>query len=237
MAYLRKNFHMSQYTISNHAIFTEVFCNPEAIHVPCNILGYHLVWPFRLVVVLVFGLFGLWPFRFVAVSVCGRFGLWPFRFVAVSVCGRSGVMTPLGVTTEGFWMDNSWSGFNHLFPWQLPGHHRNTIQQPPWMMMGWGEDSDGKTINDTGMAGGGLVPNWEVPPQVPIRLNSTQLIVALRACSFYHKPSPSSPSPHHIMSFITQNTAIMYHPASFIGHNKKYQQDVLMIPGGDHCGS
>ena len=65
---------------------------------PCNILGYHLVWRFRFVAVMVCGRFSLWPFRFVAVMVCGPFGLWPFRFVAfrfvafqfvaVSVCGR-----------------------------------------------------------------------------------------------------------------------------------------------------
>ena len=75
-----QNFHMSEYTISNHALFTDVFCSPEAIHVPCNILRYRLVWHFRFVAVWVFGRFGLWPFRFVAVSVCGYFGLWPFRW-------------------------------------------------------------------------------------------------------------------------------------------------------------
>ena len=76
---------------SNHALCTDVFCSPEIIHVPCNILGYHLGWPFRFVAVLVLGLFGLWPFRLVIVSVCGRFSLWPFRFVAFPVCGRFGL--------------------------------------------------------------------------------------------------------------------------------------------------
>ena len=59
-----------------------VFCSSDVIHMPCNILGYHLVWPFRFMAVSVCGRFG-----------CGRSGLWPFRFVvvpvvAVSVCGR-----------------------------------------------------------------------------------------------------------------------------------------------------
>ena len=36
---------------------------------------------------------------------------------------------------------------------------------------------------------------------------------------------------------MTQNIAIIHHVASFTGHNKKYQQDVYMIPGGDHSGS
>ena len=84
-------FHISEYTISNHALFIDVFCSPEAIHVPRNILGYNLVWPFQFVAVLVFGRFGLWPFRFGTVSVCGRFGPWPFRFVAFPVCGRFGL--------------------------------------------------------------------------------------------------------------------------------------------------
>ena len=71
MAHLCKNFHTPQYTISNHALFTDVFCSSDVIHLPCNILGY-LVWPFRFVAVLVFGIFGrLWSFRFVAVSVSG----------------------------------------------------------------------------------------------------------------------------------------------------------------------
>ena len=78
-------------SVGNHVLFTDVFCSPEVIYVPCNILGYHLVWTFRFVAVLVCGRFGLWPFRFVAVSVCGRFGLWPFRVVAVPVCGRFGL--------------------------------------------------------------------------------------------------------------------------------------------------
>ena len=111
MAHLCKHFHMPEYATSNHALFTYVFCRPDVIHVPCNILEYHLVWPFRFVAVFFFtfrsvafsvcgrfemwpfsvcGRFGLWPFRFVAVSVCGRFGLWPFWFVIVSVCGRFG---------------------------------------------------------------------------------------------------------------------------------------------------
>ena len=82
---------MPEYATSNHALFTDVFCSPEVIHVPCNILGYHRVWPFRFVAILVFGLFGLWPFRPVAVLVCDRSGLWSFRFVAVSVSGRVGL--------------------------------------------------------------------------------------------------------------------------------------------------
>ena len=106
MAHLCKNLLMPEYTISNHALFTDVFCSPEVIHVSCNILGYHLVWPFRFVAILVYGYFGLWPFRSEAVSVCGRFGcghfgcgrfglwpLWPvtpFCFLDISVCGRFG---------------------------------------------------------------------------------------------------------------------------------------------------
>ena len=58
-------------------VLESVFCSPEI-----NILGYHLLWPFRSVAILVCGRFGLWPFD-----------LWPFRSVAVSVmagsvCGR-----------------------------------------------------------------------------------------------------------------------------------------------------
>ena len=73
--------------------FKYAFCCPEEIHAPCNIWGYHVLWPFRLVAVLACGRFGLWPFRFVAVSVCGCSSLWSFRFlafsvVAVSVCRR-----------------------------------------------------------------------------------------------------------------------------------------------------
>ena len=90
MAHLCKHLHMPEYATSNHALFTDVFCSPEVIHVPCNILGYHLVWPVRFVAVSVFVFFGLWPFRFLTVSVLWPFGLWPFRFVAVSVCGRFG---------------------------------------------------------------------------------------------------------------------------------------------------
>ena len=87
----RRNFHMPEYNTSNHTLFTDAFCSPEVIHVPSNILGYHLVWPFLFVAVSVCGRFGLWPCRFVAVSVCGHSGLWPlrmwpFRFVAVMTC-------------------------------------------------------------------------------------------------------------------------------------------------------
>ena len=91
MAHQCKNLHVPEYATSNHALFTDVFCSSEVIHVPCNILGYQLVWPFQFVTVLVFGLFGLGSFRSVIVSVCGRFGLWLFRFVAVPVCGRFGL--------------------------------------------------------------------------------------------------------------------------------------------------
>ena len=63
-----------------------VFCCPEVIHAPCNLSGYHVVWPFWLVAVSVCGRSGLWPFRSVATSVCGRSGLWPFRFVVVLTC-------------------------------------------------------------------------------------------------------------------------------------------------------
>ena len=91
MAHLCKHLHMPEYATSNHALFTDVFCSPQVIHVPCNISEYHLVWPFRFVAVLVCGRFGLWTFRSLAVSVCDRFGLWPFRSVAVPVCGRSGL--------------------------------------------------------------------------------------------------------------------------------------------------
>ena len=54
-----------------------------------NMLGYHLVWSYRIVTLPV------WPFRSVAVSVhvanlvCSPIGLWPFRFVAGSVVAIS----------------------------------------------------------------------------------------------------------------------------------------------------
>ena len=67
-----------------------LFCCPEFIHGPCDILGYYFVWPFRLVAVSVCGRVGIWPFRSVAMSVCGRLGLWPFLSVTFSVCGRLG---------------------------------------------------------------------------------------------------------------------------------------------------
>ena len=96
MAHLCKNLHMPEYATINHALFTNVFCRPEVIHMPCNTSEYHLawpsgLWPFCFLAFSVYGLFGLRLFRFVAVSVCGRFGLWLFRFVAVSVCSPSGL--------------------------------------------------------------------------------------------------------------------------------------------------
>ena len=101
MTHLCKKFHMPEYTTSNHALFADIFCSPEVIHVPCNIMGYHLVRPpvgghfgfrpFLSVAASICGHFGFWPFRFVVILVCGRFGLWPFRlwpfrFVAVMIC-------------------------------------------------------------------------------------------------------------------------------------------------------
>ena len=69
-----------------------VDCSTDVIHVPCNILGYHLLrssglWPFSFVAISVCVHFGLWPLQFVAISVCNRFDLRPFRFVFFSVCG------------------------------------------------------------------------------------------------------------------------------------------------------
>ena len=94
--------------ISTQALVVEcVFCWPEVIHSPNNILGYHVVWLFRLVAVSVCGRSGLWPFRSVAVPVCGRFGLWPFRFVAVSVCGRFGLWPLWPVTFSTIWFGRS----------------------------------------------------------------------------------------------------------------------------------
>ena len=54
------------------------FCCTDVQHVPCDILGYHLVR----------------PFRFVATSVCVCFGVWPFvRDAAVSRCGPHELLT------------------------------------------------------------------------------------------------------------------------------------------------
>ena len=71
--------HIAVYYISSKSVekastqqlvLESVFCSPEI-----NILGYHLLWPFRSVAVSICGRFGLWPFR-----------LWPVRFVAVMTC-------------------------------------------------------------------------------------------------------------------------------------------------------
>ena len=55
-----------QKTSIQQLVLEYVFYCPETIHVPCNILRYHLVW----------------PFRFVDFSVCDRFRLWPCQLVA-----------------------------------------------------------------------------------------------------------------------------------------------------------
>ena len=88
------------------------FCSPDVIHMPCNILGCHFVWPFQSVAVSVCGLSvcgrsGLWPFRSVTIPVCGRFGLWLFWFVAFPICGRFGCgrfgLWPLWPVTGRVW--------------------------------------------------------------------------------------------------------------------------------------